>query len=275
MRKLKLSYIFCIQFFAVIAGASHVFAQDFHDKNTYSVLDELAYTALMSDYNNSLILNLAGTKSTSPDQRSQIEQLRQTDPLRMMQAELLATQIYGKMNLLQIKEKTINGFKTEKINLLEGKFDLEKIRKISAYYSEQLDQTLKHFAENPRPDPYEAMIDFYLFDPDISYNFSAQDFPEALVNSAIKIAVSRFDNVKWHRQIRNCLIEMKIPDEEKIPSIITCAEKYFAAVSEETAKVAGELQKHHTFFEKLTPVPDQSEMTKEEKGETFRWKRKK
>lgn len=68
---------------------------------------------------------------------------------------------------------------------------------------------------------------------------------------------------------------MKIPDEEKISSIVTCAEKYSAAVLAETVKVAGELQKHHTFFEKLTSVPDQSEMTKEEKGETFVWKKKK
>lgn len=214
-------------------------------------------------------------QSDGPDQAGQIEALRKRDEYAVLDQELFAALVKGSMNLPAIKERTIREIRKQKISIWKRKFSFTKLAKAASYYNQELDQKLKSFNKAGSLNLAEALIDRYIFDPDIDYGLFEEGLPIPLVNSAVSIAVTRFDNRKWHEKIFKCGKEQaaRNKDSSLDEQLLPCFKDYFRAVSKEAAKVAGELLPYRTYFENIQPVPDKTEMVKKtsEDGKSYMW----
>ncbi len=201
-------------------------------------------------------------QSDGPDQAGQIEALRKRDEYAVLDQELFAALVKGSMNLPAIKERTIREIRKQKISIWKRKFSFTKLAKAASYYNQELDQKLKSFNKAGSLNLAEAFIDRYIFDPDIDYGLFEEGLPIPLVNSAVSIAVTRFDNRKWHEKIFKCGKEQaaRNKDSSLDEQLLPCFKDYSRAVSKEAAKVAGELLPYRIYFENIQPVPDKTEM---------------
>lgn len=179
------------------------------------------------------------------------------------------------MNLPAIKERTIREIRKQKISIWKRQFSFEKLTKAASYYNQELDKKLKSFNKAESLNLAEAFIDRYIFDPDIDYGLFEEGLPIPLVNSAVSIAVTRFDNRKWHEKIFKCVQEQAARNKDSSlgEQLLPCFKDYSRAVSKEAAKVAGELLPYRTYFENIQPAPDKTEMTKKtsEDGKSYMW----
>lgn len=272
---MKLIRLVLLSGFWLLCGCSNGIGADYLDQKTYALEDEASYAVLIYDIHNSFILSLLGVQSDGPDQAGQIEALRKRDEYAVLDQELFAALVKGSMNLPAIKERTIREIRKQKISIWKRKFSFTKLAKAASYYNQELDQKLKSFNKAGSLNLAEALIDRYIFDPDIDYGLFEEGLPIPLVNSAVSIAVTRFDNRKWHEKIFKCGKEQAARDKDSSldEQLLPCFKDYSRAVSKEAAKVAGELLPYRTYFENIQPVPDKTEMVKKtsEDGKSYMW----
>ena len=81
------------------------------------------------------------------------------------------------MNLPAIKERTIREIRKQKISIWKRKFSFTKLAKAASYYNQELDQKLKSFNKAGSLNLAEALIDRYIFDPDIDYGLFEEGLP--------------------------------------------------------------------------------------------------
>ena len=272
---MKLIRLVLLSGFWLLCGCPNGIGTDYLDQKTYALEDEASYAVLIYDIHNSFILSLLGVQSDGPDQAGQIEALRKRDEYAVLDQELFAALVKGSMNLPAIKERTIREIRKQKISIWKRKFSFTKLAKAASYYNQELDQKLKSFNKAGSLNLAEALIDRYIFDPDIDYGLFEEGLPIPLVNSAVSIAVTRFDNRKWHEKIFKCGKEQaaRNKDSSLDEQLLPCFKDYSRAVSKEAAKVAGELLPYRTYFENIQPVPDKTEMVKKtsEDGKSYMW----
>lgn len=272
---MKLIRLVLLSGFWLLCGCPNGIGADYLDQKTYALEDEASYAVLIYDIHNSFILSLLGVQSDGPDQAGQIEALRKRDEYAVLDQELFAALVKGSMNLPAIKERTIREIRKQKISIWKRKFSFTKLAKAASYYNQELDQKLKSFNKAGSLNLAEALIDRYIFDPDIDYGLFEEGLPIPLVNSAVSIAVTRFDNRKWHEKIFKCGKEQaaRNKDSSLDKQLLPCFKDYSRAVSKEAAKVAGELLPYRTYFENIQPVPDKTEMVKKtsEDGKSYMW----
>lgn len=272
---MKLIRLVLLSGFWLLCGCPNSIGADYLDQKTYALEDEASYAVLIYDIHNSFILSLLGVQSDGPDQAGQIEALRKRDEYAVLDQELFAALVKGSMNLPAIKERTIREIRKQKISIWKRKFSFTKLAKAASYYNQELDQKLKSFNKAGSLNLAEAFIDRYIFDPDIDYGLFEEGLPIPLVNSAVSIAVTRFDNRKWHEKIFKCGKEQaaRNKDSSLDEQLLPCFKDYSRAVSKEAAKVAGELLPYRTYFENIQPVPDKTEMVKKtsEDGKSYMW----
>ena len=236
-------------------------AKNYLDEKKYPVEDEYTYSVLLYDYHNSLLLSLLGARRDNLDQAEQIEEIRKRDNYKVVDAELRAVILKGTMDMLTVKEKTIAELRKRQMGLQNKNLDAESAQDIMKYYEEELDRAeAKLKVGNLFLD--DALIDYYIFNPRIKYELFADGLPVLLVNVASSIAVTRFDNLKWHQKISDCLLkenssEQTGADPEKI---FLCAEDYTQAVSEEAAKISQQLLPFRPHFEAIRPISDKSKL---------------
>lgn len=272
---MKLIRLVLLSGFWLLCSCPNGIGADYLDQKTYALEDEASYAVLIYDIHNSFILSLLGVQSDGPDQAGQIEALRKRDEYAVLDQELFAALVKGSMNLPAIKERTIREIRKQKISIWKRKFSFTKLAKAASYYNQELDQKLKSFNKAGSLNLAEALIDRYIFDPDIDYGLFEEGLPIPLVNSAVSIAVTRFDNRKWHEKIFKCGKEQaaRNKDSSLDEQLLPCFKDYSRAVSKEAAKVAGELLPYRTYFENIQPVPDKTEMVKKtsEDGKSYMW----
>lgn len=272
---MKLIRLVLLSGFWLLCGYPNGIGADYPDQKTYALEDEASYAVLIYDMHNSFILSLLGMQSDGPDQAGQIEELRKQDEYAVLDQELFAALVKGSMNLPAIKERTIREIRKQKISIWKRQFSFEKLTKAASYYNQELDKKLKSFNKAESLNLAEAFIDRYIFDPDIDYGLFEEGLPIPLVNSAVSIAVTRFDNRKWHEKIFKCVQEQAARNKDSSlgEQLLPCFKDYSRAVSKEAAKVAGELLPYRTYFENIQPAPDKTEMTKKtsEDGKSYMW----
>lgn len=271
---MKLRYLVILSGLWILSACGDNNAKNFLDERKYSVEDEYTYSVLLYDYHNSLILSLLGVESDNPDQAAQIEEIRKSDSYKVSDAELRAALLAGTMDMPTVKEKAVAEIRKQQMSLLNGHFNLEAVQNIMKYYTEELDAAEdKLKAGNLSLD--DALIDYYIFNPHIDYSMFDEGLPLPLVNTASSIAVTRFDHLKWHKRISDCLLEKSSGKKTGTVSkkIIFCAEDYTRAVSEEAVKISRQLLPFRRHFEISRSVPDKSEMVKEvsSDGQSYIW----
>lgn len=274
---MKLRYLVILSGFWILTACGDNNAKNYLDERKYSVEDEYTYSVLLYDYHNSLILSLLGVENDNPDQAAQIEEIRKRDSYKVGDAELRAALLTGTMDMPTVKEKTVAELRKRQMSLLNEHLDLESVQSIMKHYVEELDAAkAKLKAGNLYIE--DALIDYYIFNPHINYDTFDDGLPSLLVNTASSIAVTRFNHLKWHKKISDCLLK-KIsnkPSGTVSEKIILCAEGYTRAVSEEAAKISRQLLPFRHHFEISYPVPDKSKMVKEvsSDGQSYIWRPK-
>lgn len=229
------------------------------DERKYSVEDEYTYSVLLYDYHNSLILSLLGAKNNNFNQAEQIEEIRKRNGYKVNEAELRAAILSGTMNMLMVKEKTIAELHKQQVSLLNEHLEADAVQNTMKYYMEELYRAkAKLMAGNMFMN--DALIDYYILNPRINYDSFDKELPLPLVNTASSIAITRFDNLQWHKKIADCLQEKSLGKQE-LPNpenVIFCAKDYTQAVSEEAAKVSRQLLPFRKHFEAVRPLADKS-----------------
>lgn len=271
---MKLRYWVILSGLLILSACGDNNAKNFLDERKYSVEDEYTYSVLLYDYRNSLILSLLGVESDNPDQAAQIEEIRKSDSYKVSDAELRAALLAGTMDMPTVKEKAVAEIRRRQMSLLNEHFNLEAVQNIMKYYTEKLDAAEdKLKTGNLSLD--DALIDYYIFNPHIDYSMFDEELPLPLVKTASSIAVTRFDHVKWHKKISDCLLEKSSGKQAGTVSkkIILCTEDYTRAVSEEAVKISRQLLPFRRHFEISRSVPDKSKMVKEVSpdGQSYIW----
>ncbi len=273
---MKIRYLFILSVFWTLNAYGDNNAENYLDEKKYSVEDEYTYSVLLRDYRNSQILGMLGIESDNPDQAAQIEEYREHNSNKVSDAELKVCLSIGNMDMPKVKEKTIAELRKRQISLLAGRLDLESVQNAMQYYTEELDAAEKKLVTAGGLSLYDAFIDYWIFNPQIDYSLFDGGLPLPLVNTASLIAVTRFDNLKWHDRISDCM-EKEDPGEQDgdvFDNILRCTEDYARAVSEEAAKISRQLLPYRSHFEMSRPMPDKSEMVKEVSpdGQSYMWK---
>ncbi len=271
---MKLRYLVILSGLWILSACGDNNAKNFLDERKYSVEDEYTYSVLLYDYHNSLILSLLGVESDNPDQAAQIEEIRKSDSYKVSDAELRAALLAGTMDMPTVKEKAVAEIRRRQMSLLNEHFNLEAVQNIMKYYTEELDAAEdKLKTGNLSLD--DALIDYYIFNPHIDYSMFDEGLPLPLVNTALSIALTRFDHLKWHKKISDCLLEKSSGKQAGTVSkkIILCAEDYTRAVSEEAVKISRQLLPFRRHFEISRSVSDISKMVKEVSpdGQSYIW----
>lgn len=99
-----------------------------------------------------------------------------------------------------------------------------------------------------------------------------------MINSAIKIAASRFDNIKVYDDAMACLDKAyKDENANKSESMDNCMQEYRKQLSAEAVKVVEQLKPYRVHFAIGRPVPPTEEMEKQvsEDGAYHQWVHKK
>ena len=243
------------------------------DTQKYTISEESTYTILQYDMRNSIILSMLDAKKDTPDQAAEILSIRKRAPEKYIDAKLRMALLDGNINQLDIKQKTIEEIRKQNINLYKGEFDVESLQKATAYYTEQITKTQNKLAKSSGLSLKDAFIDLYIFEPTLNPDYLEEDAPLPLLNAAKQIAVSRFDNIQWHKRISACVKEKSTESNDFAQNIIDCANDYTKAFSQETTKVIKELHPHQKEFFNLQPMPDKTKMKKvlSQDGTTYIW----
>lgn len=200
---MKLIRLVLLSGFWLLCGCPNGIGADYLDQKTYALEDEASYAVLIYDIHNSFILSLLGVQSDGPDQAGQIEALKKRDEYAVLDQELFAALVKGSMNLPAIKERTIREIRKQKISIWKRKFSFTKLAKAASYYNQELDQKLKSFNKAGSLNLAEALIDRYIFDPDIDYGLFEEGLPIPLVNSAVSIAVTPLTTANGTKKFSN------------------------------------------------------------------------
>ena len=243
------------------------------DTQKYTISEESTYTILQYDMRNSIILSMLDAKKDTPDQAAEILSIRKRAPEKYIDAKLRMALLDGNINQLDIKQKTIEEIRKQNINLYKGEFDVESLQKATAYYTEQITKTQNKLAQSSGLSLKDAFIDLYIFEPALNPDYLEEDAPLPLLNAAKQIAVSRFDNIKWHKKISACVEEKSSTNDDLAKNIIDCAEDYTTAFSKETNQVIKELRPYQKEFFELPSMPEKTKMKKvlSKDGTTYIW----
>ena len=266
--------LFLFSFLLSVFYGTVSYAENFRDKKTYNISDEISYSILMYDNYNSLILNFLDQAGQSPDQAGAIEAIRQTDPDRVMDVELRAALVFVHMNLPLVKKKTIAAFQENDIHVLTGNYDLKRLDASSVYLYQKIDDSMKSLMKKQLT-LESALISYWLLNPPIDFSHIRPDLPVTLMNSAVQIAKSRFNLKKWHDKIETCVVETQKAEGGSFSAerIMMCGHDYVTAVSAEAAHVVIELLPYYAFFAGSRLIGSE-EMVKEELGDTWLWRKK-
>ena len=243
------------------------------DVQKYTINEELTYTVLLYDTRNSIILSMLNAAKDTPDQAAEILAIRQKHPEKYADASLRMALLDGNINQLDVKQKTIEEIREQNIDLYKGKFNVESIQKTTTYYTEQLTKMQKALTQSNGLSLEDAFIDLYIFNPVYLQDSTKEEVSLPILNAAKQIAVSRFDNIQWHKRISACVKEKSTENNDFTQNIIDCANDYTKAFSQETTKVIKELQPHQKEFFNLQPMPDKTKMKKvlSQDGTTYIW----
>ena len=269
----KICFLGCIIILSVFA----IVWWKFFKTEKYSILDEAGYCTIMYDTQNSMIIQFMEEDSVMPDQRAQIETAYAKDKNKVMDAELRAALVIGNMNLLKVKEITIKALNANGISVYDGVNNFDKLMESISYLHGQIKESMDELSAEGGLNLEDAFISYYLQDPAIDFSSVKKELPIGLVNTAVQIAVSRFDNLKWHQKIGNCMRENENEKElmeNKIKILVYCAQDYNREVSMEVAKVVKQLLPHRSYFERMQSVPDKSEMVKVKNEQGYMWQKK-
>ncbi len=241
----------------------------------YNIEDEYTYSILMYDLNNSLILSILGAPSNIPDQAAQIDAISRQHPEIVADATLRLALLKGGVNMPEIKQKTIENLHQAQVNLMKTNITPEQFSQVMKDYMTQLAKVRENMEKTKSLSLEDAMIDAVIFNPQIDYSSFDENLPKPMIAMAGQIAVTRQDNQLWHKNIGQC-VEKK-PQDEKIKSVVGCAEEYFKAVKAEMTKVLEELSPYRKDFEMTRPMPDKEKMEKVESadGSSYKWQEKK
>lgn len=149
----------------------------------YSIEDECTYTVLLNDYRNSLILSLLGVESNNPDQAAQIEEISQQNNYDVADAELRAAILAENMNMPYIKEKNIKKLRAQPVNLID-----RSLKEAMGYYNERLKAAKDKFTNGKALIIEDAVIDYYIFNPNIDYGLFDTELGLPFINMAKLIA---------------------------------------------------------------------------------------
>lgn len=239
----------------------------------YTIKEEVEYTILLYDCTNSLILSFLGRDGKLPDHWLEIEHIRAERPDDVQDIELRVALIKGNMNLPEFKQKVIEGFRKNNISILEGKYDLQKLGYVGALFASEVEKVMAAFRKQGGINLEDALLASYMFDPAVDYDALPEDAVKGDIQSAVEVAVSRFDNLQQRDEIKACMREKVVSPAE---GIIKCAEDYVAKVTTETALVLKQMKTLKKYFEQIKSLSPEDEMVKieDEKGNSL-WGRKK
>ena len=127
MKKHAPLFIVTLFFLSLFVTASY--GEDFKDTNIYPIENEIDFSILMYDYQNSLILSLLGVKEKLPNQAGQIDSILKENFNEGIDALLKASFIKGRMNLLKVKKDVIQELKQMNVHLLKKVPPLEELKK--------------------------------------------------------------------------------------------------------------------------------------------------
>lgn len=250
-------------------------AENFLDTHTYDILDEGGYSILLYDIQNSTILSFLGSDSTQPDQAAQIQKIEESNPDLVMEATLQTMLLFGHMDLLQIKQKTIQAFKEQNINIYTGNFDLKRIKTVSSELYKAIDRTMAQLSESGTAYLSSAIIFYYLMQSMPDESLLSEKPSLIMLNSAVSIARSRFDLMKWHDKVTACLKDKDVLlNEAGVKDLDRCTKEFNVALSNETNRVLEQLNPYRSFFERITPIPEKEQMVKEKDGADYLWRKK-
>lgn len=249
------------------------------DTNTYNIEDEFSLSVLMYDEHNTLVLQALRVENNNPDQRGQIEALAREDANRVWDAELRVYYMHGLMNQLELKKRLIAQIQQENINLMvkAHPLDIKVLHRVLGTYVDNLDEAMDKQKE--RGIPLEgAVVDYIMFNPQVDWRIFEQGLPVPMINSAIKIAASRFDNIKVYDDAMACLDKAyKDKNANKSESMDNCMQEYRKQLSAEAVKVVEQLKPYKAHFAISIPVPPAEDMEKQvsEDGSYHQWVPKK
>lgn len=270
MRKIAL-FLFAswVSVFVVLGARASVFIGE----NRYTIKEEVEYTILLYDYTNSLILSFLGSDGTIPDHRLEIEHIRAERPDDVQDIELRVALIKGNMNLPEFKQKVIEGFRKNNVSLLEGKYDLQKLKYVGDLFAAEVEKVMAAFRKQGGINFEDALLASYMFDPAVEYEALPKDATESEIKSAVAVAISRLDNLQQRDEIKACMREKNLSLAD---GIIGCAEDYTMTVTIETVLVLKQMKTLKKYFEQIKPLSSDDDMVKikDEKGH-YIWGRKK
>lgn len=266
---------FCLLGVIIVLSVSSFVWWKVYKTEKYSILDEAGYCTIMYDVQNSMIIQVMGEDNVMPDQRAQIEEAYIKDQDKAWDAELRVALIIGNMDLLKVKEMTIKALNANGISVYKGINNFSKMMESLSYLDGKIEESMAELSSGNGIVLYDAFISYHLQHPLVDFSSFEKGLPISLVNVAVQIAVSRFDNLKWHQKIQNCILENeKELGEKKMDILFYCAQDYDREVSMEGAKVVKQLLPYRSFFERQQPVPDKSEMVKIKNEQSYIWQKK-
>lgn len=269
--------LFIVTLFFLSLFVTGSYGEDFKDTNIYPIENEIDFSILMYDYQNSLILSLLGVKEKLPNQAGQIDSILKENFNEGIDALLKASFIKGRMNLLKVKKDVIQELKQMNVHLLKKVPPLEELEKAMKPYAICQENVFKQIQEEEFFSMTDSVIDFFMFHPELDTSLFEEDIPLPLINVAEEIALTRFDNLKWHEKIKECALQTEENSEEHLIQLVkSCSSDYYQVVSKETAAIIHQLKPHALFLLNLKTIPEKSEMEKKQSdsGKTYIWKEK-
>lgn len=94
---MKLSYFVALCGLWVLNSCGDDNAKVYLEEKKYAIEDEISYSAVLYDSQNSLILSLLGMESNNPDQARQIDEIREQNHYVVEDAELRAAIQLGRV----------------------------------------------------------------------------------------------------------------------------------------------------------------------------------
>lgn len=269
---LKKFSLCCLLF---LGACDNIFQNDYLDKNQYDIEYEDTYNVLIYDTQNSIVLSLLHVKQFEPDQFGQIEKIRKKYPEAVWDAELRASFLKGSINLPEVKKQVIKILQEHGVSMFSPAMQPQKANAAIRYYNVQIANVLKNHTPETLLYLDDALIDYYLFHPQIDNSVFDKDAPLPMKNAAKLIAISRFDNQKWHEKISKCIRRRsKLLMSPNIGlNIRFCASGYDKVVTKEAQKAFRQLLPYRRFYENLMPVPDAKNMKQifSKDGKHFMW----
>ena len=202
---MKQKYLSLLAALLILCTCPKAMSQNFLDTNTYNVLDEDTFAVLMYDYTNSIILGFLG-ESNAPDMRREIEEMRQKDRGAVAKAETLAALLNCRMDLLQTKAEVIDNIKKAGINvILRKNLNPDALVEVMKPWEKRFDRIWEKAQKAQSIPAEDSFISFAILQPNLDITPFINDAPLPIIRAAMGIAVSRFDNQKLFKNIKNCI----------------------------------------------------------------------